>query len=79
VDVEHLKAALTATNPETGKLMFEILVDMDGSRFCGLFMDWAYKNVKSTSPSQVITLRRHSNDSSIQHRRSHNRPKATLH
>jgi hypothetical protein len=45
-DVEHLKTALTATNPETGKLMFEISVDMEGSRFCGLFMDWDYENHK---------------------------------
>jgi hypothetical protein len=43
-DVEHLKAALAAVNPETGKPMFEISVDMDGARFCGLFMDWDYKN-----------------------------------
>ncbi len=43
-DVEHLKTALTAVNPETGKPMFEISVDMDGARFCGLFMDWDYDN-----------------------------------
>jgi hypothetical protein len=42
-DVEHLKAALTATNPETGKPMFEILVDEKGTRYCGLFMDWDYE------------------------------------
>jgi len=42
-DVEHLKSALTAINPETGKPMFEITVDMEGSRFCGLFMDWDYE------------------------------------
>jgi hypothetical protein len=43
-DVEHLKAALTAVNPESGKPMFDISVDMDGSRCCGLFMDWDYEN-----------------------------------
>ena len=43
-DVEHLKAALTATNPETGKPMFEISEDRTGGRFCGLFMDWDYEN-----------------------------------
>jgi hypothetical protein len=43
-DVEHLKAALTAENPENGKPMFEITVDMDGTRFCGLFMDWDYES-----------------------------------
>jgi hypothetical protein len=42
-DVEHLKAALTAENPETGKTMFEITVDTEGTRFCGLFMDWDYE------------------------------------
>ena len=41
-DVEHLKQALTADNPETGKPMFEITVDMEGKRFCGLTMDWDY-------------------------------------
>jgi hypothetical protein len=41
-DVEHLKQALTAVNPETGKLMFEISVDEKGTRYCGLFMDWDY-------------------------------------
>jgi hypothetical protein len=45
-DVEHLKAAVTATNPETGKPMFEITVDEEGSRFCGLFMDWDYDGGK---------------------------------
>jgi hypothetical protein len=39
-----LKAALTAVNPETGKPMFDISVDTEGSRFCGLIMDWDYKN-----------------------------------
>jgi hypothetical protein len=42
-DVEHLKEALTAINPETGKPMFEITVDEGGARFCGLFMDWDYE------------------------------------
>jgi hypothetical protein len=45
-DVEHLKEALTAINPETGKPMFEITVDESGSRFCGLFMDWDYNERK---------------------------------
>ncbi len=56
-DVNHLKAALTATNPETGKPMFEISVDMDGSRFCGLFMDWDYENreVHISIPGYVET------------------------
>jgi hypothetical protein len=43
-DVEHLKAALMATNPETGKTMFEISEDRTGGRFCGLFMDWDHEN-----------------------------------
>jgi hypothetical protein len=34
-DVEHLKSALTAVNPETGKPMFEITVDMEGSNPSG--------------------------------------------
>jgi hypothetical protein len=42
-DVEHLKAALTATNPETGKPMFEITVDKEGKQFCGLHMDFDYE------------------------------------
>lgn len=42
-DVEHLKKALTAINPETGKSMFEISVDEKGTRYCGLFMDWDYE------------------------------------
>lgn len=42
-DVEHLKEALTAVNPETGKPMFEITVDMEGKRFSGLNMDWDYE------------------------------------
>jgi hypothetical protein len=42
-DVEHLKAALTVVNPETGKPMFEITNDMKGTRFCGLHMDWDYE------------------------------------
>jgi hypothetical protein len=42
-DVEHLKQALTADNPETGKPMFEISVDEKGTRYCGLFMDWDYE------------------------------------
>jgi polysaccharide deacetylase 2 family uncharacterized protein YibQ len=29
-DVEHLKGALTAINPETNKPMFEITVDVEG-------------------------------------------------
>jgi hypothetical protein len=45
-DVEHLKTALTATNPETGKPMFEITMDEEGARFCGLFMDWDYDGGK---------------------------------
>jgi hypothetical protein len=52
-DVDHLKEALTATNPENGKPMFEISEDKEGSRYCGLFiwtgimkMDWC------TFPSQ---------------------------
>jgi hypothetical protein len=45
-DVEHLKAALTAVNPETGKPMFDISVDIEGSRFCGLIMDWDYENLE---------------------------------
>ena len=45
-DVEHLKGALTANNPETGKPMFEISTDDEGSRFCGIFMDWDYQNNK---------------------------------
>ena len=42
-DVEHLKQALTADNPETKKPMFEITADMEGKRFCGLTMDWDYE------------------------------------
>jgi hypothetical protein len=42
-DVEHLKKALVATNPENGKPMFEIKEDRTGERFCGLFMDWDYE------------------------------------
>ena len=42
-DVEHLKAALTATNPEMGKPMFEITVDKEGKQFCGLHMDFDYE------------------------------------
>jgi hypothetical protein len=38
-DVEHLKRALTTINPETGKPIFEITVDTEGKRFCGLFTD----------------------------------------
>jgi hypothetical protein len=45
-DVEHLKAALPTTDPETGKPMFEITVDKEGTRFCGLFMDWDYEGGK---------------------------------
>ena len=45
-DVEHLKNALTANNPETGKPMFEVSVDEEGSRYCGLFMDWDYEGGK---------------------------------
>jgi hypothetical protein len=33
--------------------MFEITVDEEGSRFCGLFMDWDYEGAaKSTSQFQ---------------------------
>jgi len=42
-DVEHLRTALTADNPETGKPMFEVTVDSGGKRFCGLTMDWDYR------------------------------------
>jgi hypothetical protein len=45
-DVEHLKAALTAINPETNKPMFEISEDVNGTRYCGLFMDWDYENAE---------------------------------
>ena len=43
-DVKYLCDALTATNPKTGKPMFEITVDMEGKRFCGLHFDWDYEN-----------------------------------
>ena len=42
-DVEHLITALQMVNPETGKPMFEISVDMTGSRFIGLTIDWDYE------------------------------------
>jgi hypothetical protein len=42
-DIEHLKTALTAENPKTGKPTFEITVDEEGKQFCGLFMDWDYE------------------------------------
>eukprot|EP00956_Cyclotella_meneghiniana_P027262 scaffold60751_cov36-Cyclotella_meneghiniana.AAC.6 len=42
-DVEHLKAALTGIDPETGKPMFEITEDRKGERFVGLHMDWDYE------------------------------------
>jgi hypothetical protein len=45
-DVEHLKAALTAINPETNKPMFKISEDINGTRYCGLFMDWDYENAE---------------------------------
>jgi hypothetical protein len=43
-DVEHLKQALQATNPETGKPMFQISTDESGARFVGLTIDWDYEN-----------------------------------
>jgi hypothetical protein len=42
-DVEHLKQALTAIDPNTGKPMFEVSEDKTGKRYCGLFMDWDYE------------------------------------
>jgi hypothetical protein len=63
-DVEHLKAALTATNPETGKPMFEIMVDKEGKQFCGLHQ---------------ATLMRPSRDSNTSNQRNHkiNRTRTT--
>jgi hypothetical protein len=71
-DVEHLKSALTAVNPETGNPMFEITVDMEGSRFCGLFMDWDYekREVHCSIPGYVeAVLKRfkHEHPSKPQH------------
>ena len=56
-DVEHLKLALTAPDVETGKPMFEISVDEEGGRFCGLFMDWDYekREVHVSIPGYVET------------------------
>ena len=56
-DIAHLKQALTATNPETGKPMFEITVDDEGESFCGLHMDWDYekREVHVSIPGYVET------------------------
>ena len=45
-DVEYLKEALTAPNPETGKPMFEISTNMKGDLFIGLTVDWDYEGKK---------------------------------
>jgi hypothetical protein len=45
-DIEHLKIALQMVNPETGKPMFEISIDMTGSCFIGLAINWDYDKRK---------------------------------
>jgi hypothetical protein len=80
-DVEHLKQALTAINPETGKPMFEISVDEKGTRYCGLFMDWDYDErvVHVSIPGYVVAaaLKRfkHEKPSKPQHQPYPHNPK----
>ena len=59
-DVEHLKEALTAVSPETGKPMFEITTDDKGHKFCGLTLDWDYeeKKVHVSMPEYVTNALR---------------------
>ena len=81
-DVDYLCKALTAnTNPETGKPMFEITVDHEGKRFCGLFMDWDYEKRLvhcSAIPGYVATALKgfkHSKPAKPQHQPYPHNPK----
>jgi hypothetical protein len=79
-DVDHLKEALTATNPETGKPMFEISEDKEGTRYCGLFMDWDYENglVHISIPGYVqaaLTRFKHTKPKRAQNQPYPNNPK----
>jgi hypothetical protein len=74
-DVDHLKMALQTVDPETGKPMFEVSVDMSGSRFIGLTIDWDYekREVHLSMPGYVAkALKRFHNQkpTKLQHRKS---------
>ncbi len=56
-DVNYLLDALTAIDPNTGKPMYEVSTDWSGHKFCGLTMDWDYKNEKFTFPCLVMFKR----------------------
>ena len=45
-DVEHLKEALTAVSPETGKPTFEVTTDDKGHKYWGLTLNWDYEGKK---------------------------------
>lgn len=79
-DVQHLKAALSAIDPETGKPIFEVTEDIKGERFLGLRMDWDYENrlVHVSIPGYVaaaLTRFQHSKPSKPQNQPYPHNPK----